>query len=156
MFEAGFLGTRAPLFMDLVTIYFGLLPFLVGYSITLAVKGNYRSHFKSQAALFLLSMVMVVVFEIGVRLSGGFSAYMQGSALSYNGVMLYLFVHILIALFTVIAWGVTVYRSMKAFVQEGASSPYFIQHKKKARWLYLAIVVTSVMGCSMYPILFIF
>ncbi|WP_345975553.1 DUF420 domain-containing protein [Sulfurimonas sp. HSL3-7] len=155
MFEAGFLGTRAPLFMDLVTIYFGLLPFLVGYAIVLAVKGNYRAHFKTQATLFLITMVMVVIFEIGVRFDGGFNSYMQGSDLTYVWVLGYLIVHIIIALITVVAWGITIYKSMKVFVKEGPSSPYFSQHKAKAKWLYLAIVVTSVMGCSMYPILFI-
>lgn len=156
MFEAGFLGTRAPLFMDLVTIYFGLLPFLVGYAIALAVKGNYRAHFKTQAVLFLLTMVMVVIFEIGVRMGGGFNEYMQGSELSYGWVLGYLVVHILIALFTVAVWGHTIYKSMKAFVKEGADAPYFSQHKRRGRWLYLGIVITSVMGCSMYPILFIY
>jgi putative membrane protein len=155
MFEAGFLGTRAPLFMDLVTIYFALLPFLVGYSIVLAVKGRHRAHFKSQAALFLLTMVMVVIFEIGVRLDGGFNAYMNGSNLTYSWVLSYLLVHIAIALFTVVFWGVTIYRSMKVYVKEGPEAEYFVAHKKTGKRLYLAIVVTALMGCSMYPLLFV-
>ncbi len=156
MFEAGFLGTRAPLYMDLVTIFFGLLPFLVGYAIYLAVKGEYRSHFKWQATLFLITMVMVVIFEAGVRFGGGFNDFMEGSSLPYGGVLTYLLVHILIALVTVVVWGLTVYKSMKVFVHEGADAPYFQIHKKKAKWLFAGIVVTSLMGCSMYPILFVF
>lgn len=155
MFEAGFLGTRAPLFMDLVTIYFALLPLLVGSAILLAVKGRYRAHFKSQAVLFLLTMVMVVVFEIGVRIGGGFNDYMEGSELSYGWVLSYLLLHIVIALFTVVVWGLTIYKSMKVFVKDGPTAPYFQEHKRKAKLLYLAIVVTSLMGCSMYPILFV-
>jgi len=155
MFEAGFLGTRAPLFMDLVTIYFALLPFLVGFAIMLAARGRYRAHFKSQAALFLVTMVMVVVFEAGVRIGGGFNDYMQGSDLSYGWVLSYLLLHIAIALFTVVVWGVTIYRSMKVFVKEGHTAPYFKQHKARAKWLFAGIVVTSLMGCSMYPILFV-
>lgn len=156
MFEAGFLGTRAPLYMDLVTIFFGLLPFLVGYAIYLAVKGEYRAHFKWQATLFLITMVMVVIFEAGVRFDGGFNVFMQGSDLPYNGVLTYLIVHVLIALVTVVAWGLTIYKAMKAYVNEGVSSPYFAGHKKQAKILFLGIVVTSLMGCSMYPLLFIF
>lgn len=155
MFEAGFLGTRAPLFMDVVTIYFGLLPILVAFSIFLAIKKHYALHFRSQMFIFLLSMVMVVIFEIGVRVDGGFNAYMQESSLSYNGVLVYLIVHILIALLTVVAWGITIYSSYKAFREEGARSPYFVEHKKRARWVFLAIVINSIMGTSMYPILFI-
>lgn len=155
MFEAGFLGTRAPLFMDLVTIFFGLLPFLVGYAIYLAVIGKHRAHFKWQASLFLITMVMVVIFEGGVRIGGGFNDFMEGSELSYSGVLGYLLVHIAIALVTVVAWGVTIYNSMRVYVKEGADAPYFKAHKRKGKWLYFGIVVTSLMGCSMYPILFI-
>jgi len=155
MFEAGFLGTRAPLFMDLVTIYFALLPVLVGYAIILAVKEKHRAHFKLQATLFLITMVMVVIFEAGVRIGGGFNDYMEGSELSYGWVLSYLLLHIVIALFTVIAWGLMIYKSMKVYVKEGPTSPYFEQHKRRGKWLYLAIVVTSLMGCSMYPLLFI-
>ncbi len=155
MFEAGFLGTRAPLYMDLVTIFFGLLPVLVGYAIYLAIKGQHRAHFKWQAVLFIITMVMVVVFEVGVRLDGGFNGFMEGSELSYSGVLIYLVVHIIIALITVVVWGLTIYKSMKVYVSEGADSSYFAEHKRKARWLYLGIVITSLMGCSMYPILFV-
>ena len=155
MFEAGFLGTRAPMFMDVITIFFALLPFLVAYSIYLAVKGRYLLHFRSQMGLFILSMVMVVVFEIGVRVDGGFNAYMQESSLSYNGVLIYLVVHILFALLTVVAWGITIYSSSKAFREEGVASSYFREHGKRARWVFLAIFTNSVMGTAMYPILFI-
>ena len=155
MFETGFLGTRAPFFMDMVTIYFALLPFLVAFSIYMAITKRYSLHFRLQMSIFVLSMVMVVIFEIGVRVDGGFNAYMQGSSLSYTGVLVYLVLHILIALFTVVAWGITIYSSYKAFREEGPDAAYFVEHKKRARWVFLAIVITSIMGTSMYPILFI-
>ena len=155
MFDAGFLGTRAPLFMDVVTLYFAFVPFLAAFSIYFAIKRRYLLHFRSQMFLFVLSMVMVVIFEIGVRVEGGFNVYMQESSLSYNGVLVYLIAHILFALVTVVAWGITIYSSYKAFREEGVSSPYFIEHKKRARWVFLAIVINSIMGTSMYPILFI-
>lgn len=155
MFEAGFLGTRAPLFMDVVSIFFALLPFLVASSIYLAIKKRYTLHFQSQMFIFILTMVMVVIFEIGVRVDGGFNAYMQDSTLSYSGVLIYLIAHILIALLSVVAWGITIYSSYKAYREEGVGSRYFKEHKKRARWVFLAIVITSIMGSSMYPILFI-
>ena len=155
MFEAGFLGSRAPFFMDMVTIYFALLPFLVAFSIYMAIIKRYSLHFRFQMTTFVLTMVMVVVFEIGVRVDGGFNAYMQDSSLSYNAVFVYLIIHILIALLTVVAWGITIYSSYKAFREEGIASSYFKEHKKRARWVFLAIIITSIMGTSMYPILFI-
>ena len=155
MFEVGFVGTRAPLFMDVVTIFSALTPFLVGYSIFLAVKGKYRLHLQTQLAVFILAMVMVVVFEIGVRIDGGFNAYMHESSWSYNAVLVYLVGHILFALLTVVAWGITIYSAYKVYREEGWISPYFKLHRKRARWVFLAICINSLMGVSLYPILFI-
>jgi len=155
MFEVGFLGTRAPLFMDVVTIFFALTPFLVAYSIFLAVKGNYRLHLQTQLAVFVLAMVMVVVFEIGVRVDGGFNTYMHESSWSYSAVLIYLITHILFALLTVVAWGITIYSAYKVYREEGYQSPYFKLHRKRARWVFLAITINSMMGVSLYPILFV-
>ena len=51
MFQPGFLGTRAPFFMDFVTIIVTLLPLLVGFAILLAKKKMFKLHIASQ--LFL-------------------------------------------------------------------------------------------------------
>jgi len=155
MFELGFLGTRAPLFMDVVTLFFAAVPFLVAYSIYFARKGKYRLHITSQIAIFTVSMLMVVLFEIGVRIDGGFNAYMHESSISYNGALLYLVIHILFALVTLVAWGITIYSSYKVFREEGVRSDYFSRHKKRARLVFLAITINAVMGTMMYPILFI-
>lgn len=156
MFEIGFLGTRAPLFMDVVTLFFMVVPFLVAYSVYMAIKRRYRAHFILQLFTFAMSMIMVVVFEIGVRIEGGFNAYMQESTLSYSAVLIYLIVHILFALLTVVAWGITIYSSLKAYREEGYQATYFKKHKKRARWVFLAIVINAILGTMMYPILFIF
>jgi len=151
----GLLGTRAPLFMDVVTLYFAVLPFLVAFSIYLATQGKYQKHFKSQMAVFVMSLLMVVIFEIGVRIDGGFNVYMQESSIFYTGAVVYLVVHILFALMTMVAWGITIYSSYKAYREEGMGAPYFKLHKKRARWVFLAIVINSIMGTLMYPILFV-
>jgi hypothetical protein len=44
---------------------------------------------------------------------------------------------------------------MKVFVKEGPEAEYFAAHKKMGKRLYLAITVTALMGCSMYPLLFV-
>jgi len=155
MFEVGFLGTRAPLFMDVVTIFFALTPFLVGYSIFLAIQGKYKLHLQTQLSVFILAMAMVVVFEVGMRIDGGFNAYMKESSWSYNAVLIYLVTHIIFALLTVVAWGITIYSAYKIYREEGCSSPYFKLHRKRARWVFLAIIINSIMGASLYPILFI-
>ena len=156
MFELGFFGTRAPLFMDVVTVYFALVPFLVAISIFLAVIKKLKLHLQTQLLIFSLTLIMVAVFEIGVRLDGGFNTYMRESVLSYNGVLAYLIVHILFALVTMVAWGITIYSAIKAYRAEGLQAPHFKEHRKNTRWIFLAIIINSAMGTSLYPILFIF
>lgn len=58
MFELGFLGTRAAFYMDLVTVYFALLPFLLAFSIRQAMVGNISLHYKSQMIIFALTLIL--------------------------------------------------------------------------------------------------
>ena len=61
----GFLGTSAPFYLDLATVYFAFLPFLMAFSIYFAVKKEYKKHFISQAIILGTTLVIVVIFEIG-------------------------------------------------------------------------------------------
>ena len=51
IFQTGFLGTRAPLFMDIVSVIVAALPFLIYGAISLAKKGNYSAHESVQKLL---------------------------------------------------------------------------------------------------------
>lgn len=156
LFEPGFLGTRALVFMDIVTIFFAILPFLVFGAIRFAIKGNYRAHFLSQTVIFSLTLLMVVVFEVGVRLNGGFAAFSEESAVPFTFLTLFLIVHILIALATVLGWMTLIYKASRTFTYTGTASPYFESHKKNGRMVFTGICITSLMGCMIYAFLFIF
>ena len=155
LFEAGFLGTRAALYMDVVTLYFALLPFLVFYSIRFAVRGEYVTHYKSQLAILLLSTVMVLIFEVGVRISGGFSEFVKESSYSYEFMVGFLAFHILIALVTVVGWVTLIYRSIKLYKEGGRDAVASMDHRRVSRWVFTGIVATSVTGCMIYGFLFI-
>jgi putative membrane protein len=103
-FEAGFLGTRAAMYMDVVTLYFALLPMLVAYAIRLAARGAYERHYRMQMVVLALTLVIVVIFEVGVRFGGGFLDYAETSGMNYGFLVVFLIVHILIAIATVAAW----------------------------------------------------
>ena len=84
LFSEGFLGTSAPFYLDFATLYFALLPFLLAFSIYLAAKKEYKKHFISQAIILGVTLVVVVIFEIGVRINGGFLEYSKNSNISYD------------------------------------------------------------------------
>jgi putative membrane protein len=155
MFEQGFLGTRAALYMDVVTIFFAFLPFLVAYSISFAIRGEIKKHNLSQIAIFIATVLIVVVFEVGVRFSGGFVEFAKESSVDFTFLTIFLIIHIIIALATVILWVIQLYSSMHHFKNEGLQSPYFQRHKRVAKWLFGGIITTSVMGCCIYIFLFV-
>ena len=72
MFAKGFLGTRAPFFMDFITLIVTLLPLFVAIGILFARRYDYEIHALIQMSIFILSLVIFGYFEYGVRLGGGF------------------------------------------------------------------------------------
>ena len=156
LFEPGFLGTRALVFMDIVTLFFAVLPFLVMGAIRFAVKGNYKAHFLSQSIVFSLTLLMVVVFEVGVRMSGGFLAFSEESAVPFTFLTVFLIVHILIALVTVVAWAALIYTASRNYVATGSGKPDFSTHKLRGKQVFVGICITSLMGCMIYLFLFVF
>lgn len=152
-FEPGFFGTRAAFFMDAVTLYFALLPFFLGLSIYQARIGKIALHFRSQMIILLITLVMVIIFELGVRITGGFVEYVKLSPISYDFLLFFLAVHILIALLAVGGWIYLIISSYRAYKEHGIMA--MGSHKKIGKWIFAALTVTSIMGCSIYVFLFL-
>jgi putative membrane protein len=153
MFEAGFLGTRALWFMDLVTLWFAVLPFMMGGAIVTAMRKRYELHKTLQAVLFLLTLVMVVIFEVGVRFSGGFLAYAEHSSVPFGALTTLLAVHILIAVAAVGAWAWLLIDSWRRYRERGEVPP---SHKGYGKLVYAGMTVTSILGVLIYLLLFVF
>lgn len=153
MFETGFLGTRALWFMDVVTLWFGVLPLLMGAAIVLAMRKRYELHKTLQAVLFLLTLVMVVVFEVGVRFSGGFLAYAEHSSVPFGALTTLLAVHILIAVAAVGAWAWLLIDSWRRYGELGEVPA---SHKGYGKLVYAGMTVTSILGVLIYLLLFVF
>jgi len=152
LFEQGFLGTKALMYMDIVTLYFAALPFLLAGSIFMAIRGNHTLHYQSQFLLLAVTIIMVLLFETGVRLSGGFALYAPQSSWSYDFLLLFLVIHILIALLAVGGWIYLIVSSYQSYKIENLS--FASKHRRMGRWIFAALSVTSLMGCSIYLFLF--
>ena len=148
MFETGFLGTRAPFFMDFVTLIVAFLPLLITGAIMLARAKKYKLHSYAQIFIFAFSVIVLVYFEIGVRVGGGFNSFMDGSSVSHNYALLVLMIHIVIAVITLIIWFTTLIRAKK-FLALGI-------HKKLGRISFMGIVLTSLSSMWVYLILFVY
>ncbi|MDM5272249.1 DUF420 domain-containing protein [Sulfurovum sp. zt1-1] len=155
MFEAGFLGTRAPLFMDIVTIIVALLPFLILGAISLAKRKLYNLHATVQKILFIVSVIVVVYFEYGVRNVGGFDAFMEGSSTPKGYAFWVLIFHIAIAVVTLGIWINTLLRAKRDRRMNVLPGMYSISHKKAGMRTFTGIVLTSVTGIWVYYLLFV-
>ena len=154
MFSQGFLGTAAPFYIDIVTLYFALLPFLLIVGIMMAVRKKFELHYKMQLSTFLLTLVMVVVFEIGVRFLDGYSVFIQNANINETFMGIFLLIHILIALVSVVAWSILVYSAIKEF--KLGATPFVKSHKKLGMCVYAGMSITSFMGVLIYYFLFIY
>jgi putative membrane protein len=148
MFEAGFLGTRAPFFMDFVTLIVAFLPFLVAGAISFARNMHYKAHSYSHIFIFAFSVIVLFYFEYGVRVSGGFDSFMKGSHVSHDYALFVLIFHIIISLITLVIWGIAIFMAKK-LLQLG-------KHRRVGLFTFAGVVLTSLTGIWVYFLMFVY
>ena len=156
LFTTGFLGTRAPLFMDIVSVIVAALPFLIYGAITLAKKKNYSAHESVQKLLFITSVIVVGFFEYGVRMEGGYKNLMEGSSVSHDYLLYVLIFHIIISVITLFLWIMTLSRARRYKRQSTLPGLYSIAHKKDGQRTFIGIILTMLTGAWVYYLLFVY
>ncbi|MEA1953443.1 MAG: DUF420 domain-containing protein [Campylobacterota bacterium] len=156
MFKLGFLGTKAPFFMDFVTIIVALLPLLVGVAISFARKRKYTLHAKVQWVIFIVSVIVVSYFEYGVRIGGGYEVFVQNTDVSHDYLFVVLMTHIAISVLTLGIWASTLFRARSDASQGELPGDYSASHKKAGFRTFIGISLTSLSGIWVYLLLFVF
>ena len=156
LFEPGFLGTSAPFYMDFITIFFTVFPLLMGFSVFLAIKRKYKHHFISQAVLLAVTSIIIIIFEIGLRISGGFTEYAKGSDISYNFMLVFLTIHIVIAVISLMAWIYLFFSSFKAYKANNINTIINSNHKQIGELVFFGLSISALMGVCIYLFLFLF
>lgn len=156
MFEAGFLGTRAPFFMDFVMIIVAFLPLLTLGAIALAKINNYKLHTLTQTIIFIVSVIVVGYFEYGVRAGGGFDAFMKESHTSDKYALWVLIFHIIVATLTLVVWIRTLLLAYKEKRNHKLPGAYSITHQKAGKLTFIGIFLTSFTGVWVYILLFVY
>jgi len=148
MFEPGFLGTRAPFFMDFVTLIVSLLPLLVASAIYLAKNKKYKLHSYAQIIIFAFSVIVLIYFETGIRMGGGFNFFMKESNVSHNYAFIVLIFHIIIATISLVFWATTIFMAKKQLQLK--------KHKKAGLITFVGVVMTSLTGIWVYFLMFVY
>lgn len=156
IFEAGFLGTKAPFFMDVITLFFAVMPLMLLISVSFAKVKNYKLHFITQGFTLGLALLITVFFEVCVRISGGFLEWSKTANISYDFILTFLVIHIFIAILAVGGWlflFISSYKKYKALGYEGFKNT---NHKKIGMSIFLALTISAAMGVYIYYALFIY
>jgi len=156
MFAPGFLGTKAPFFMDFVTIVVALLPFLVWFGVGLVRKGYYGFHTFYQILVFITSVVVVGWFEYGVRAGGGFNSFIEGNPRSETLMLVVLIIHIIISTAATIYWAKTLWQAYRHYQDGSLPGGFSVRHIARAKLALISIFLTALTGVWVYLLLFVY
>jgi hypothetical protein len=159
----GFLGYDASLMLDVVVCALVLVVPALSWSIyQVRVRRRFTLHRNSQLILAGVLLATVLLFEIDMRLQGGWeqivnrdpaNARLSGDALRQVRTMLY--VHLFFAISTPILWGVTIALALRRFPNPPRPGPHSTVHKRLGWLSVMDLVLTSVTGLVFYYLAFI-
>jgi hypothetical protein len=154
MFPPGFLGTRADMLIDIVNISFIIvLPILIWSWLEVRKNKRYAKHKAIQIYLGLTLAVVVTIFEIDMRMSGGIFELVKGSA--YEGTLILnsiIYTHTLFSVSTSLIWAGLIVVSLCKFDK----SPKPNDFSKYHRFFGKLGMITMIMSCLTAPPLYYF
>ncbi len=159
----GFLGFDSSLMLDVVVCALVLVvPVLVFSLYQVKVRRNYALHAAIQTTLAIVLLVVVVAFEVDMRLHGGWQQIINknpqaprltGEALEQVRTMLW--VHLVFAVSTPLLWLTTLVGAWKRFATPQQPGPHSRMHKTLGWLATLDLVLTSVTGLGFYYLAFV-
>ena len=149
--EVGFYHTSAKLYLDISVTFFALLPFLLMGAILLAKNKHYTLHKFAQVLLFILMLGIVLLFEVGMRLDGGFLNYSKNASIDIVPLSILLFMHVVLAIYALLYWAWFLYQS---FSFKGDLEAFKSFHKAKGKKTFFLVTISSYSGFMIYILLF--
>lgn len=145
-----------PMHMNIMVIFFGILPLFLFYSISLAKKKKYKAHFLSQSILLATTLVVLVYFEVMIRLDGGFFEFAKQSSMDHDFLIQYLIFHIAIALIAAVLWIRLFIKSYLLYKNGDLEKIKSSNHKKMGIITSIFLLLSCLTGVFVYLFLFIF
>jgi len=150
----GFLGTRADLMTDVVVVGFVAIPPLLWWSAGRARQGHHQLHRAVQSATLAVLTVLLVLFELNIRLRGE-SVFLSGEAEASLFLRASLYFHLFCAVATFLGWAALVAISWPRF---GRALPggFSARHRLCGRAVIAGTVLTALTGAELYAVAFVF
>jgi len=153
----GFLGTRAPLMIDVVCLaMIGVVAVLVWSIYQVKVRRRYQLHKWTQITLGAVLLVVVILFEVDIRLHGWEERAANAiGELPAQIVYSALYVHLVFAISTVILWPITIALAVTNFGEPPQPGPHSRIHVPLARTAAADMVLTALTGWIFYWFAFV-
>ena len=159
----GFLGFDSSLMLDVVVCTLVLVVPVIIFSLyQVKVRKNYALHAAIQTTLSVVLLVVVVAFEVDMRLHGGWQNIVNknpdaprlvGEALAQVRTML--LVHLVFAVSTPVLWITTLVLARRRFARPPQPSLHSRTHKTLGWLATLDLVMTSATGLGFYYLAFV-
>lgn len=159
----GFLGFDSSLMLDVVVCALVLVVPVIIYSLYLVkVRRNYALHAVIQTTLAVVLLIVVVAFEVDMRLHGGWQNIVNknpeaprviGEALADIRTML--LVHLVFAVSTPLLWTTTLVLAWRRFAKPTSPGLHSRTHKTLGWLATIDLVLTSVTGLGFYYLAFV-
>lgn len=150
------ISNNIPVHMNVMLIFFSTLPFFVMGSIYFAKNKQYKLHFYSQGFILVLTVLVLVFFEIMIRVDGGFFEFAKQSNMSHNFLVGYLIFHIIIALIAAILWIKLFIKSMILYQNGKITEIKASNHMREGKITFIFLLLSCITGVFVYLFLFIF
>lgn len=153
----GFLGTRAPLMLDVVFLAMFAVVIVLAWSIfQVKIRRRFELHKWTQIALGSILLVVIILFEVDIRLHG----WEDRAAGKIGGhpssiVVAALYVHLIFAVSTVILWPITIGLALTNFSNPPAPGPHSRIHIPLARTAAADMLLTAITGWIFYWLAFV-
>jgi hypothetical protein len=153
----GFLGTRAPLILDVLCLaMLGVLVVLAWSVFQVRFRRRYQLHKWTQIILAAVLLAVVILFEIDIRLHG----WEERAAGQLGGhpppaAVTALYVHLVFAVTTVLLWPVTIVLALRNLPNPPMPGPHSRLHIPLARVAALDMVLTAITGWTFYWFAFV-
>lgn len=145
-----------PIHMNVMVIFFAIVPFIVLQSIYFAKNKKYKMHFISQGFVLILTILVLIYFEVMIRVDGGFFEFAKQSNLSHDFLLKFLLFHITISLLAAILWIRLFIKSMILYRAGKLEELKTSNHRRNGKITFSFLLLSCITGIFVYLFLFIF
>ena len=153
--NVGFLGSRAPLYIDIVVSFFSLLPFLLLFSILLAGNNSLKLHKVMQVLLFLFTLLGLSLFAYGVYFQEEYTLLVKQSSIPSNQILYFLIFHILVVVVMMSKWLFAILYALSDMKRRALPGVYSEGHRRSGKRIFFGIFLISLTLVGIYWMLFV-